>query len=353
MKGKVRVGLLGATGVVGQRYVEMLDSHPFFELTVLMGRASVGKKYGEAAKWLLPNLMPKSVSEMVVKEAKASSVAECDLVFSALPSEAALQLEPLLADAGKAVVSEVSAHRMDPDVPLLVPEINPDHLKLLETQRRNRKWKKGLVTTPNCTVTGLAIVLKALSDSFPMTKAVVTTMQAVSGAGYPGVPSLLILENVIPFIKDEEEKVERESKKILGTIEGGSVRPRRLPMAVSCNRVSTLDGHLETLYCEFSLKVSPAEVESRLKGFRGEPQRLRLPTSPDAPIIVTKERDRPQPRLDRLAGSVPGMSVVVGRVRPGIDDRSIRLTLLSHNTIRGASGNAILTAELMRAKDYL
>jgi aspartate-semialdehyde dehydrogenase len=353
MKDKVKVGLLGATGVVGQRYVDMLGSHPYFELVALMGRASAGKEYGEAVKWLLPNPMPKGVSSMLVREAKVASIAECDLVFSALPSEAAVQLEPLFAAAGKAIVSEVSAHRMDPDVPLMVPEINPNHLGLLERQRRDRRWKKGLVTTPNCTVTGLVMVLKALADSFPMTKAVVTSMQAVSGAGYPGVPSLLILENVIPFIEDEEEKVERESKKILGTIEGGSVRPRVLPMAVSCNRVSTLDGHLETLYCEFSLKVSPAEAEDVLKGFTGEPQRLRLPTSPDAPIIVTKERDRPQPRLDRLAGSVPGMSVVVGRVRPGIDDHSIRLTLLSHNTIRGASGNAILTAELMRAKGYL
>jgi aspartate-semialdehyde dehydrogenase len=353
MKDKVKVGLLGATGVVGQRYVEMLDFHPYFELAVLMGRASVGKRYGEAAKWLLPGSIPKRVSGMVVKEARVSSVTECDLIFSALPSDSALQLEPLFANAGKAVVSEVSAHRMDPDVPLMVPEINPSHLKLLEAQRRNRNWKKGLVTTPNCTVTGLAIVIKALADSFPLTKAVVTTMQAVSGAGYPGVPSLLILENVIPFIKDEEEKVERESRKILGTVEGGSVRPHVLPLAVSCNRVSTLDGHLETLYCEFGRKVNPIDVESKLKEFRGEPQRLRLPTSPDSPIMVTREKDRPQPRLDRLAGSVPGMSVVVGRVRSGIDDRSIRLTLLSHNTIRGASGNAILTAELMRAKGYL
>jgi aspartate-semialdehyde dehydrogenase len=353
MADRIRAGLLGATGVVGQRYVEMLGSHPYFELTALIGRTSVGKEYGEATKWMLSTPIPKRVSDMVVREAKASSVADCDILFSALPSEAAMQLESFFADAGKAVVSEASAHRMDEDVPLMVPEINAGHLKMLESQRRKRGWKKGLVTTPNCTVTGLAIVLKALADGFPLTKAVVTTMQAVSGAGYPGVSSLLILDNVIPFIKDEEEKVERESKKILGAIEGESVRPFVLPMAVSCNRVSTLDGHLETLYCEFGESVSPLEVETQLRKFRGEPQRLRLPTSPEAPIIVTDEKDRPQPRLDRLAGSVPGMSVVVGRVRPGLDDRSIRLTLLSHNTIRGASGTAILTAELMRAKGYL
>ena len=353
MKDRIKVGLLGATGVVGQRYVEMLESHPDFELVALVGKSSAGKRYGEAAKWLLPTPIPEAFSDMVVREAGPTTVDECAVIFSALPSEAAIQLEPLYAKMGKAIVSEVSAHRMEPDVPLIVPEVNGDHLRLLEFQRKNRGWKKGLATTPNCTVTGLSVVLKALADRFPIRKAVVTTMQAVSGAGYPGVSSLLILENVIPYIKDEEEKVERESKKILGTVNGGSVKPFALPMAVSCNRVSTLDGHLETLYCEFDRAVTPAEAESQLSGFRGEPQKLRLHTAPEAPIIVTKQKDRPQPRLDRLAGSVPGMSVVVGRVRPGLDDYSIRLTLLSHNTIRGAAGNAILTAELMLRKGYL
>jgi aspartate-semialdehyde dehydrogenase len=353
LKDRIGVGLLGATGVVGQRYVEMLESHPDFELKALVGRSSAGKLYGDAAKWLLPSPMPERVSKLIVKEAAPASVADCDLVFSALPSEAALHLEPLFAESGRAIVSEVSSHRMEPDVPLVVPEVNGDHLRLLDYQRKKRGWDKGLVTTPNCTVTGLSIVLKALADGFPIKKAVVTTMQAVSGAGYPGVSSLLILENVIPYIKDEEEKVERESGKILGALEGGSVKPFRLPMAISCNRVSTLDGHLETLYCEFDRPVTPADVESQLSEFRGEPQRLKLHTSPEAPIIVTRQRDRPQPRLDRLAGSVPGMSVTVGRVREGMDNRSIRLTLLSHNTIRGAAGNAILTAELMLNKGYL
>ncbi len=353
MKDKVRVGLLGATGVVGQRYVDMLASHPDFELRVLIGRSSVGKKYGETVKWLLPTPIPEAVSNELVKDATSASVTDCDLIFSALPSEAALQLEPLFAKMGKSVVSEVSAHRMEPDVPLVVPEVNGDHLRLLDYQRRNRGWKKGLVTTPNCTVTGLALVLKALADGFPIKKVVVTTMQAVSGAGYPGVSSLLILENVIPYIKDEEEKVERESGKILGTLEEDSVRPFSLPMAISCNRVSTLDGHLETLFCEFGRAVSPAEAESQLSKFVGEPQRFDLHTAPEFPIIVTKQKDRPQPRLDRLAGSVPGMSVVVGRVRSGLDDHSLRMTLLSHNTIRGAAGNAILTAELMSHKGYL
>ena len=350
---KIRVGLLGATGVVGQRYVKMLESHPYFELVALMGKASAGRRYGDAAKWLLPDPLPSEASKMVVKEAVTSSAADCDLIFSALPSEAALQLESLFAGAGKVVVSEASAHRMDSDVPLVVPEVNAEHLELLKIQRRTRGWRKGIATTPNCTVTGLAIVLKALATGYPVTKAVVSTMQAVSGAGYPGVSSLLIIENVIPYIRDEEEKVIRESRKILGRVEAESVLPLGLPLAVTCNRVSTLDGHLETLYCEFSERVDPSQVESLLRRFKGVPQEMGLPTSPEAPIIVTKEKDRPQPRLDRLAGSVPGMSVVVGRVREGVDDHSIQLTLLSHNTIRGASGNAILTAELMQAKGYL
>ncbi|HVP24331.1 MAG TPA: aspartate-semialdehyde dehydrogenase [Conexivisphaerales archaeon] len=353
MSGKIKVGLLGATGVVGQRYVQMLESHPSFELAVLMGKSSAGKEYEGSVKWLLPTPIPERISKERVKVAEPASAADCKLVFSALPSEAALGLEPSFAERGIAVVSEVSAHRMEPDVPLLVPEVNADHLRLLEVQRRNRRWGRGLVTTPNCTVTGLAMVLRALAERFPVSKAVVTTMQAVSGAGYPGVSAMLILENVIPYIKDEEEKMERESEKILGTLDGSDIRPFGLPMAVSCNRVSTLDGHLETLYCEFDENIVPSEVESQLEGFVGEPQRLGLHTAPKRPIIVTREEDRPQPRLDRLAGTVPGMSVVVGRVRRGLDDRSIRLTLLSHNTIRGAAGNALLTAELMNEKGYL
>ncbi len=353
MVSKMKVGLLGATGVVGQRYVKMLEGHPEFELTTLMGRASVGKRYEDAVKWLLPDPLPSEVGALKVREASPGAAPDCEVVFSALPSDAAEAIEQVFAEAGMTVVSEVSAHRMLPDVPLVVPEVNASHLRLLETQRKARRWTKGLVTTPNCTVTGLTIVMKALADGFPIRKAVVTTMQAVSGAGFPGVASLLILENVIPYIKDEEEKVEREAKKILGTLQDGAVTPFQLPMAVSCNRVPTLDGHLETLYCEFANPVEPQEVEDALRSFQGEPQALKLHTAPKAPIIVRAEKDRPQPRLDRNAGTVPGMSVVVGRVRRGVDSSSVQMTLLSHNTIRGAAGNAILTAELMRVEKYL
>jgi len=350
---EVKVALLGATGAVGQRYINMLPKHPYLHLEVLMGGESAGKKYGEAVHWLFPDAMDPAMSEKVVKHAKPESAKGCDIVFSALPSEVAAEVETRFAEAGFTVVSEASAHRMDADVPLMIPEINAEHLMLLETQKKKRRWKGAIATTPNCTGTGLSMVLKPLIDEYGANKAIVTTMQALSGAGFPGVPSLSIQENVIPYIKNEEEKVAAEAKKILGTFANGAIRPSPLTMGISCNRVAVIDGHMETLYAEFSQEITPEEAERSLERFRGEPQTLKLPTAPDQPIIVRKENDRPQPRLDRMAGSVPGMSVVVGRVRNGIDSRSLQLTLLSHNTIRGAAGTAILTAELMEREGYL
>jgi len=350
---EIRAALLGATGAVGQRYINMLPHHPYIRLEALMGGESAGKRYGEAVHWLFPDAMDEELAGKVVKRAVPESAKGCGIVFSALPSEVAAEVEAKFAAAGFTVVSEASAHRMDPDVPLMIPEVNAPHLKLLEAQRSRRGWKGSIATTPNCTGTGLSMVLKPLIDQFGAKKAVVTTMQALSGAGFPGVPSLSIQENVIPYIKNEEEKVAAEAKKILGTYASGAIRPCPLPMGISCNRVAVIDGHMETLYAEFGEEVDPQEASRTLERFRGEPQRLRLPTAPDQPIIVRKENDRPQPRLDRMAGSVPGMSVVVGRVRHGIDDQSLQLTLLSHNTIRGAAGTAILTAELMERQGYL
>jgi aspartate-semialdehyde dehydrogenase len=351
--GEVKAALLGATGAVGQRYINMLPRHPYLRLEVLMGGESAGKKYGEAVHWLFPDPMDPAMAEKVVKQAKPESAKGCDIVFSALPSEVAAEVETKFAKEGFTVVSEASAHRMDPDVPLMIPEINPEHLELLESQKRRRGWKGAIATTPNCTGTGLSMVLKPLIEEYGARKAIVTTMQALSGAGFPGVPSLSIQENVIPYIKNEEEKVAAEAKKILGTLSDGAVKPSPISMGISCNRVAVIDGHMETLYAEFSREVNPSEAERSLEKFRGTPQTLKLPTAPSQPIIVRKENDRPQPRLDRMAGSVPGMSVVVGRVRSGIDAKSLQLTLLSHNTIRGAAGTAILTAELMEREGYL
>lgn len=350
---EVKAALLGATGAVGQRYINMLPKHPYLRLEVLMGGESAGKKYGQAVHWLFSDPIDPAMANKMVREAKPESAKGCDVVFSALPSEVAEKVETKFAEAGFTVVSEASAHRMDADVPLMIPEINAEHLKLLDAQRRKRGWKGGIATTPNCTGTGLSMVLKPLIDEFGARKAIVTTMQALSGAGFPGVPSLSIQENVIPYIKNEEEKVAAEAKKILGTLTNGAIKPSPLMMGISCNRVAVIDGHLETLYAEFAKEITPRGAERSLERFRGEPQRLKLPTAPEQPIIVRKESDRPQPRLDRMAGSVPGMSVVVGRVRNGIDGKSLQLTLLSHNTIRGAAGTAILTAELMEREGYL
>ncbi|MDE1853140.1 MAG: aspartate-semialdehyde dehydrogenase [Thaumarchaeota archaeon] len=345
--------LLGSTGAVGQRYVSMLNDHPFIRLEVLMGGKSAGKKYGEAARWLSPSEAPKDIARKQVLATRPENAEGCDLVFSALPSEAAARVEPNFAKAGFNVISEASAHRMEDYVPLVIPEVNPSHLPLIKNQRKRSGWKGSLVATPNCTVTGLAMVLKPLLDGFKLNKVVVTSMQAISGAGFPGVPSFLIMENVIPYIKNEEEKVADESRKILGVVGKNAIIPASFGLAISCNRVPVIDGHLETLYAEFPGEVTPSAVTKTLNHFMGAPQELRLPTAPKQPIMVHEGLDRPQPRLDRLAGSVPGMSVVVGRVRNGIDKNSIQLTLLSHNTIRGAAGTAILTAELMAARGYL
>ncbi len=350
---EIRAALLGSTGAVGQRYLSMLANHRSIKLEVLMGGKSAGGKYADTAKWLQGEPIPEEFSGKSVVSSRPENAKGCDLVFSALPSKAAGEIEPGFAATGLPVISEASAHRMDPDVPLIIPEVNADHLSLIEAQRKNRGWKGALVTTPNCTAMGLVIVMKPLLDNFKLSRAIVTSMQAVSGAGFPGVPSLLITENVIPYIENEEEKVAAESKKILGTRQNGGIGASSMEVAISCNRVPVIDGHLETLYGEFPERVSLEEVSNALRRFRGPPQELRLPSAPEQPIIVREERDRPQPRLDRLSGSVPGMSVVVGRVRQGIGENSVQLTLLSHNTIRGAAGTAILTAELMEDRGFI
>jgi aspartate-semialdehyde dehydrogenase len=278
---------------------------------------------------------------------------DVDLVFSPLPTEAARVLEPKLAKKGLRVVTDASPHRMEEDVPLIVPEVNPDHLKLIDWQRKRRGWNGFLAATPNCTAAGLALALKPIDDLVKIRKAIVSTMQAVSGAGYPGVPSLDIIDNVVPYIKDEEEKVAEETTKMLGGLSNNRVAVSKMAVSAMCHRVATSDGHMESVYIETAGKISPVEAKRALRKFVGLPQKLRLPTAPERPIIVTEDDDRPQVKLDRDAGSIPGMSVVVGRVRRGLDDSSLRLTLLSHNTIRGAAGSTILTAELMQSRGLL
>jgi aspartate-semialdehyde dehydrogenase len=354
---KTRVGILGSTGSVGQRYVSMLSDHPWFEIAaVSASSASAGKKYRDAAKWILDREMPSNTAELKVLQAeeRAFKAEGVELVFSALPSEVAKTLEADMAEAGLAVVADTSAHRMDPDVPLLIPEVNPQHLLSVEKQRAKRKGL--IVTGPNCTAIGLAISLKPLQSEFGLKRVLVSTMQALSGAGYFGVPSMAIVDNVIPYIRNEEEKVAQEVLKILGDYRNG-FKFADFKVGASCHRVGVLDGHTEAVFLETERAGTPEEVKGCMRAFEGEAQRLRLPTAPVKPIIVREEQDRPQPRLDRLEGTperARGMAIVVGRVRSeGALENGVKYVLLSHNTIRGAAGNAILTAELLKAKGMI
>ena len=347
---KIQVGILGATGMVGQRFVQLLAHHPWFEISALAAsERSEGIPYGAACHWVVSEEMPTTVKGIIVQECKPDLA--CRLVFSALPAEVAGPAEEEFAAAGYAVSSNARNHRLAPDAPLLVPEVNPDHLALIDIQRRMRGWKGFIVTNPNCSTAQLVLALKPLWDRFGITALSVVTMQALSGAGYPGVPSLDILDNVIPYIAGEEEKVESEPLKILGRFEGEAVREAEMIISAQCHRVATREGHLEAVSVKLGQKAaSREEVVEAWRSFRGPLQDLGLPSAPERPIVVREENDRPQPRLDRDEGR--GMSAVVGRVRecPVLD---YKFVLLGHNTIRGAAGAAILNAELLKVEGYL
>jgi aspartate-semialdehyde dehydrogenase len=346
---KIKVGILGATGMVGQRFVQLLADHPWFEISALAAsERSVGIPYGEACHWVVSDDMPALAKEIIVQECEPNLA--CHLVFSALPAKVAGPIEEEFAAAGYAVSSNARNHRLDPDVPLLVPEVNPDHVALIEIQQRRRGWKGFIVTNPNCCTVELVVALKPIWDRFGITALSVVTMQGLSGAGYPGVPSLDILDNVIPYIAGEEEKVEREPLKLLGRLEGEAIKEAEMVISAQCNRVATREGHLEAVSVKLGQEASREELVEALRGFRGPLQGLGLPSAPERPIVMREENDRPQPRLDRDEGG--GMSVVVGRVRecPVLD---YKFLVLGHNTIRGAAGAAILNAELLRAQGYL
>ena len=341
---KLKVGILGATGAVGQRFVSLLDSHPWFEVEVLAAsERSSGKKYTDAANWILKGDIPEYARDMKVVGTEPKECGKVDLVFSALPSAIAAETEQKFLDAGYFISSNSASFRMHSDVPLVIPEVNPEHLKLLETQ----KWKGRIVTNPNCSAIQLVIALKPLQDKFGLEKVSVTTMQALSGAGYPGVPSLAIISNVIPYIENEEEKVETEPLKILGKLDGNKVKNETFAISASCNRVAVQDGHFESVSVKLKKPATVHEIEKCLSEFRGAPQELKLPTAPEKPIIVRKEKDRPQPSKD-----LADMAIIVGRVR---EDKVLdfKFNVLGHNTVRGAAGAAVLNAELLKAKGYI
>jgi aspartate-semialdehyde dehydrogenase len=350
MSKKFRVGILGATGTVGQRFIELLEGHPQFEVTALAASdRSQGKLYREACAWRLAGDCPARVAALTVS-APAPPL-DCDLIFSSLPGEMAREAEDAFARAGYAVISNSSAFRMDEDVPLLIPEINPEHLALIKTQRQQRGYERGfIVTNPNCSTIMIALALAPLHARFGIESCVATTLQALSGAGYPGVASLDVVDNVLPYIASEEEKIESETLKILGRMGEGQVQPAPMRVSAQCHRVNVSDGHLAAMRVKFARTVELEELKDALASFSALPQELRLRSAPARPIIVRDEPDRPQPRLDRDAGS--GMSVTVGRIRrDAVLD--YRFVALSHNTVRGAAGAAILNAELLAARGYL
>ena len=349
MSMKRKVAILGATGAVGQRYIQLLQGHPWFQIEVLAAsERSAGKRYRDACNWVMESNLPKEIAEMTVADATVSSVektGDVDLVFSSLPGDLAGPVESEFA-ALYPVFSKASAHRMEQDVPLMIPEVNPGHLAVVPIQQKARGWKGFISTDPNCSTIQLAITLKSLM-SFGLKQVIVSTMQALSGAGYPGVPSLDIIDNVVPYIPKEEEKMEVEALKILGTFDGNVVQNADLQLSATCNRVHVKDGHLESVFVKLEDEPSIEEVEKAFVSFKGEPQKLKLPSAPHHPIIVRKEQNRPQPRFDREEGK--GMSIVVGRIRQD-PIMTLKYMCLGHNTIRGGAGAGILSAELTVAK---
>jgi aspartate-semialdehyde dehydrogenase len=346
MNKKYRVGILGATGTVGQRFAQLLENHPQFEITALAASdRSSGKTYAEATNWKLATPMPENVKNIKVQPIEPPL--DCDVVFSSLPSGAARDSEMSFARAGYPVISNSSAFRMEADVPLLIPEINAAHLDLIETQKQKRGFDRGfIVTNPNCAAIVVAPALYVLQQNFGVEAVIVTTLQAISGAGYPGVSSLDITDNIIPFINTEEEKLEAETKKILGEINQAA----DFSISAQCNRVPVIDGHTACVRVKLKNKTNVEEIKNALNNFSALPQELKLHSAPEKPIVVCEEPDRPQPRLDRDAGR--GMTTTIGRILPdAVFDW--KFVALSHNVIRGAAGAAILNAEMLISKNLI
>lgn len=350
MSRKIPVAILAATGSVGQRFVQLLDDHPWFQVVALTGsERTVGQPYGEACHWVLPDPMPAWARQLQITPTRPESIA-APLVFSALPSRVAKQAEPEFARAGKMVCSNASAYRQEADVPLLMPEVNPEHLNLLAIQREKRAWSGGIVTNSNCTSSGMTVTLKALQDAFGLRRVFAVSLQALSGAGYPGVASLDILDNVIPYIQGEEEKVEWESRKMLGAYRDGGIQLADFAVSAHTNRVAVSDGHLVTLSIELQNAADIGEAAQVLRDYAAPPESRKLPSAPRPVIELREEPDRPQPRLDRLTGK--GMTTVIGRLRSD-PLFHLKMVVLSHNTIRGAAGGSIYNAELLVEQGWL
>lgn len=346
---KINVAVLGATGAVGQRFVQLLANHPRFTITALAAsERSAGRRYADACRWVIPGDPPEAVGDMRVAPLEPSL--EAQIVFSAIPSSVAREVEPSFARAGYSVCSNASAYRSVDDVPLLIPEINADHVDLIAHQRERRGWSGLIVTSPNCTITGVAMALKPLDVAFGVRKVFMSSMQAVSGAGYPGVAAMDIMGNVVPYIPGEEEKFQQELGKLLGRLDKHGLVDATLVLSAHANRVPVLDGHTVTLSVGFERTPTPEEAIDVLLHYQPDEICPRLPSSPRHPILVRRDPDRPQPRRDRDAES--GMAVSVGRIRP-CPILDLRMITVTHNTLRGAASGAILNAELLVARGYV
>jgi aspartate-semialdehyde dehydrogenase len=348
MQPKIEVGILGATGMVGQRFAKFLQDHPWFEITWLgASDRSAGKTYREATSWRLDGAMPANVAALRVEDCKPDHAPR--LMFSSMDASVATEIERAFAQAGHVIVSNSRNHRMESDVPLLIPEVNPDHLKIIPLQQRKRGWKGQIATNPNCSTIVLALALAPLKQ-FGIRRVIATTMQAISGAGYPGVASMDINGNVIPYIGNEEEKMESETQKILGDFAGETITPLAVKVSAQCNRVAVVDGHMVAVSVELERKPELPEIIAAMENFSSVPQQRKLPSAPPNPIIYLAENDRPQPRRD--VERERGMAVFVGRLRkcPVLD---FKFMALGHNTIRGAAGAAVLNAELMYSEGLL
>jgi len=348
MANKTEVGILGATGMVGQQFINFLQGHPWFDVTWLgaSGR-SAGKKYAEATTWRLDGEMPESVAGLTVNESTPGSAPK--LMFSAMDASVATEIEQAFAAAGHLVVSNSRNHRMEPDVPLLVPEVNPEHLRILPAQRANRGWKGGIVTNPNCSTIVMALALAPLKP-LGIEKVLVTTMQAISGSGYPGHSAFDMTANVFPFIKNEEPKMESEPQKILGECDGRSFTDHPMAVSAACNRVEVLDGHTETVSVQLREKATAEDLIAIFNDFRGLPQERELPSAPPRPVIYMRQPDRPQPRRDVTREN--GMTVFTGRLRE-CPVLGWKFLAMGHNTVRGAAGAAVLNAELIKSEGLL
>ncbi len=355
MKEKIPVGILGATGLVGQEFVRLLGDHPFFRIEFLSASSSSsGRLYRDVVRWKMGEPLPPEIGEIKLIETDPEAILKTGVrvVFSALPSDVALHVEGALREGGMLIFSNSSAYRMSPDVPILIPEVNHEHLSLVKLQRGN--YRGAIITNSNCAVSGLVMALKPLYDEFGIREVTVSTYQSISGAGLSGLPAMDIASNLIPFIPGEEEKIERETRKILGELKNLKINPAPLKIHASCCRVPVRRGHLESVVVKLDGRPSPEDIKASLSSFKGLPQTLNLPTSPLRPLEVMEEEDRPQPVMDVFSGypeRAKGMTVTLGRLR--YDGEVLKFFLLVNNTVRGAAGTSVLNAELALAEGLL